>query len=169
MGNAHLFLGRLFSLRIASCPGAPPGFRPQTRRYHGIVVWQTPLASVFLRRHAEVDAQMALEQLYLLPVLEADQVVVVDRFLAPALAGGDHGGQASRRMPAGSRRLRIKSLEQPGCLLTPEGGRLAEIQKTLQCLFQHCGIGRGELEPLGIEKGTCEGQVTYRVKPSACS
>src|SRR5260370_20326533 len=51
------------------------------RRHHRIVRRQSPFLAVVLRRHVVLRAQMALERLELLSVLEADDIVRRDRLL----------------------------------------------------------------------------------------
>jgi hypothetical protein len=53
--------------------------RRVARRSHRVVPPEPPALAVFLRRHAVIGHQVALEHLQLLAVLEADDVVVGDR------------------------------------------------------------------------------------------
>src|SRR4051812_6409176 len=65
----------------ADLHGEPRARRRIIGRYHGIVARQAPFLAILLGRQIVARAQVALERLEFLAVLEADDVVGGDRLL----------------------------------------------------------------------------------------
>ena len=83
-----------FPLTSSFLDGALPRFSPEAellghrtpqrrvrRSYHRVITWQSPFLAVLIRRHPVGGAQMPLQELEFLPILQADEMIRLDRLL----------------------------------------------------------------------------------------